>query len=264
MVNNIVVDPESYETEAPTGLEQEEQTIGSEAVEETQAEDEYQVPDKFRGKSVEEIVDSYSQLEKELGRKGQEIGELRKLTEDFIKTQTNQQAESPKEDPLDFYDDPDKYIEEKIKNNPKIKAAEKQLEERQHEVTLQKLQTQHPDAQTVVESSDFQEWISQSKIRQRLFQEANAYDFDAANELLSTWKDRQLISKTKEVESAKEASKEKALKTGRTESRSSGESVGGKKVYRSADLIRLKINDPERYNAMSDEILMAYAEDRVK
>ncbi len=223
MVNNIVVDPESYEPEAPTELVEQEQEVQAEAVVETQAEAEYQVPDKFRGKSVEEIVDSYSQLEKELGRKGQEIGELRKLTEDFIKTQTNQPADSPQEDPLDFYDDPDKYIEEKIKNNPKIKAAEKQLEERQHEMTLQKLQTQHPDAQTVVESADFQEWVSQSKIRQRLFQEANAYDFDAADELLSTWKDRQLISKTKEVESAKEASKERALKTGRTESRSSGE-----------------------------------------
>ena len=38
-----------------------------------------EIPSKFQGKSVEEIVSSYENLEKELGRKGQEIGELRGL-----------------------------------------------------------------------------------------------------------------------------------------------------------------------------------------
>ena len=36
------------------------------------------------------------------------------------------------------------------------------------------------------------------------------------------------------------------------------------KVYRRADIIKLMKTDPERYNALSDEILKAYAEGRVK
>lgn len=259
MVNNIVVDPVEENTEELELLETE---TASEETE--QAADEYVVPDKFKDKSVEEIVNSYQQLEKELGRKGSELGELRKLTEDFLKSQVNQQTAETKEEPLDFYDDPDRYIEEKIKNHPKLKQAEKFNEEQQHQLTLQKLNQSHPDAQEIVGSTEFQEWIQQSKVRQRLFQEANAYDFDAADELLSTWKDRQLISKTKEVESEKQASKQKALRAGRTESRSSGESVGSKKIYRSADLIRLNQTDPERYAAMQPEIMAAYAEGRVK
>lgn len=260
MVNSIVVDPENYEPQEV--VDGQEGNIEVEAPQAEQLSTEYELPEKFN--SVEDMVKSYESLEKEMGRKGQEIGELRQLTQEILKNQTNQQSEQQPEEALDFYDDPDRYIEEKIKNHPKLKEAEKLNEDRQHEMTLQKLNQQHPDAQQIVGSQEFQEWISQSKVRTRLFKEANAYDFDSADELLSTWKDRQLISKTKEVESGKEAAKEKALKTGRTESRSSGESVGSKKVYRSADLIRLKMTDPQKYESMADEILRAYAEDRVK
>jgi hypothetical protein len=48
-----------------------------------------------------------------------------------------------------------------------------------------------------------------------------------------------------------------------------GVDVGGsgessKRVYRRADLIRLKMQDPNRYEALSDEIMQAYQEGRVK
>jgi len=42
----------------------------------------------------------------------------------------------------------------------------------------------------------------------------------------------------------------------------SGETT--RKVYRRADLIRLKMRDPGKYDAMSDEIMAAYSEGRVK
>ena len=36
------------------------------------------------------------------------------------------------------------------------------------------------------------------------------------------------------------------------------------KVYRRADIIKLMKNDPDRYQALADEIMAAYAEGRVK
>jgi len=54
------------------------------------------------------------------------------------------------------------------------------------------------------------------------------------------------------------------MKVGRGVSRTSSEATAGKKIYRRADLIRLRTNDPERYDALQDEILEAYAEGRVK
>ena len=46
-----------------------------------------ELPSKFKGKSITDIVSSYENLEKELGRKGQEIGELRQLTDQILKQQ---------------------------------------------------------------------------------------------------------------------------------------------------------------------------------
>jgi len=40
--------------------------------------------------------------------------------------------------------------------------------------------------------------------------------------------------------------------------------VGGKKIYRRADLINLQVSDPNRYASLADEIHSAYAEGRVK
>jgi len=97
-----------------------------------------------------------------------------------------------------------------------------------------------------------------------LYVSAHNYDINSARELLGTWKERSLINKTQEVEAEKSAKREAALKNGKGVSRSSAESTAGKKIYRRADLIRLKTNDPSRYEALQDEILRAYAEGRVK
>ena len=39
---------------------------------------------------------------------------------------------------------------------------------------------------------------------------------------------------------------------------------GGKKIFRRADVLRLMETDPERYEALSDEITLAYQEGRVR
>ena len=264
MVNNIVVDPiENLETvENEVGVD----LIEAE-VQEPEAQPDYEVPSKFQGKSVEDIVNSYSELEKELGRKGQEIGELRKLSDDFLKTQiqANQQNNTAiKEEEPDFYEDPQAAIRREIDNHPKIKEAERFNEDNRQKAAQRELSQKHPDAKATVESPEFQEWISQSKIRQRLFRDANAYDMDSAEELLSTWKERKMISKTQEVEDSQKQSKAKALQSGKAESRSSGDSVGGKKIYRRSDLVRLKMTDPDRYESLGSEIYQAYSEGRVK
>jgi len=54
------------------------------------------------------------------------------------------------------------------------------------------------------------------------------------------------------------------LKAGKAESRSSSGSTGTGKTYKRADLIRLKMQDPMKYESMQDEIYAAYAEGRVK
>ena len=263
MVSKIV-EPEVEETQ-----ETEEDTLETLAIqdepEETVEEPEQDLPQKFQGKSTKEVAEAYENLERELGRKGQEIGELRKLTDSFLQTQiTHNKETTTNTEDLDFYDNPEEAVRTIIERHPKFREFTQQTQQQQASMTAQQLEKTHPDFKDVVTSHDFQEWIEGSKVRQRLFKEADSYDFDSADELLTIWKERKMISKTEEVEAKKETNRKAALKTGKGVSRTSSESTAGKKIYRRADLIRLKQTDPNRYDTLSDEIFSAYQDGRVK
>jgi len=95
-----------------------------------------------------------------------------------------------------------------------------------------------------------------------LFKRADAeFDFDSANELLSTYKELRGIQ-TKQATQQASTDRQKTMKSVQVDAGGTGES--SKRVYRRADLIRLKMNDPARYDALSDEIMLAYQEGRVK
>jgi len=232
-------------------------------VEEVASEVEYEVPEKFRGKSEKDLIDMYSNLERELGRKGQEVGELRRLADSFLQSQVNQRQPEPEEE-IDFFDDPKAAVSKLLDSDPRLQAVQQQAAAMKAQAAQSKLQQAHPDFGNIVADPKFQDWVKGSKVRTQLFVAADRYDFDAANELLTTWKERSMINKTKEAEAEQEAGRRAALKGAKSESRSSGEAKAGKKIYRRADLIRLKQTDPARYDALADEIYAAYAEGRVK
>tara|TARA_R110002073_G_scaffold5531_2_gene34055 strand:+ start:457 stop:1269 length:813 start_codon:yes stop_codon:yes gene_type:complete len=270
-MSNIVVDPDviSEDIEVVDEVEPDETLSMGEA--ETQ-EPAFEVPDKFSGKSVEDIVKSYQNLEQELGRKSQEIGELRNLSDSFLKAEisrngsgTNLQAEnSDNETEDDFYEDPSKAVNSLIEKHPKFQEFQEFQARQTQDTSKAQLEQTHPDFMDIVQDSGFQDWVQASKFRSNLFQEADKYNYEAADELLTHWKERSMIDKTTEVKEKQEATRKKSLKAGKTESRSSSDSTAGKKTYRRADLIRLKQTDPNRYADLADEIFNAYAEGRVK
>tara|TARA_R100001198_G_C5239805_1_gene217210 strand:+ start:2457 stop:3320 length:864 start_codon:yes stop_codon:yes gene_type:complete len=229
------------------------------------------IPSKFANKSTEEIIDSYTNLEKELGRKAQEVGELRKLSDSFLQAevarknnpQDNTPLETKDNDDVDFFDDPNKAVNRMIENHPKFQEFQQFQAQQAQAGAKAQLEQTHPDFTEVVQDKAFQEWVQDSPIRMQMFQAADSYNFDAANELLSNWKDRSMISKTQEVKQAAETNRKDALKAASTESRSSSGSNAGGKTYRRADLIRLKMEDPSRYESLEDDIFAAYADGRV-
>ncbi len=236
-------------------------------VEQPQEEQTVELPKKFQGKSMEDIVSSYENLEKELGRKGQELGELRKLTDNILQQQVTAQHNGTEEastEDLDFFDDPDKAVNKAIENHPKFRQFEEQQKAQVAEVTTQRLKQAHPDYLDIVADSKFQEWVQDSNIRQNLFVAAHNYNLDAAMELMNNWKERSLINNTSEAEAVKADQRQQAMKAGKGVSKTNSESTSGKKIYRRADLIRLKTTQPSRYEALQNEILEAYAEGRVK
>jgi hypothetical protein len=87
------------------------------------------------------------------------------------------------------------------------------------------------------------------------------YDFNAADELISTFKAIKGTRTSETVTAAKEV-RQTEMKAAAVDVGGTGES--SKKVYRRADLIRLRMTDPARYEALQPEIMAAYAEGRVK
>lgn len=227
--------------------------------------EEPELPDKFKGKSVTEIVSSYENLEKELGRKGQEIGELRQLTDQILKQQVTTQTETAEEEEeVDFFDDPNTAVSKAIENHPKFREFEEQQKVQSAQATTRQLEAAHPDYLEVVADPKFQEWVKESPIRTQLYVHAHNYDLNSAMELMGNWKERSLITNTAKAEEQKAMKRSEALRTGKAVSGGSSESTAGKKIYRRADLIRLKTTNPQRYEDLQDEILSAYADGRVK
>jgi hypothetical protein len=236
------------------------ETVNQEIEQRQQVED---VPEKYRGKSVQDVIRMHEEAEKLISRQGQEVGDLRKLADDFLRSQLTQakvsEPEKPKE--IDFFENPQAAIQSAIEQNPKVRAAEQYAQQMQMEQARMRLNQRHPDAAGVVQDPDFQQWVRASAVRQRLFQQADAFDADAADELLSTYKEIKTL-KTQRVKEIDTSSREKAMKSASVDAGGTGES--GQKMYRRADLIRLKMRDPSKYESMQDEIMAAYSEGRVK
>jgi len=227
------------------------------------------IPEKYQGKSVKDLVQMHQELEKFSGKQSTEVGELRKVVDDYIQTQLSyqqapqQQQQQDDEDDVDFFVDPKTAVSRAIDNHPKIREAQAYTELAKKQSTLAQLQQQHPDMESVLQNPKFAEWIKGSKVRTQLFVQADqAYDYDAADELFTLWKERnQVVQQTAQAEKEARESAVKTVSAGNARGTSEGTR---RKIYRRADIIKLMRTDPERYQSMSDEILQAYAEGRVK
>ena len=246
-------------------LESQEQEPEQEIPETEPPDEEDDIPEKYKGKSVKDIVRMHQEAERAIGKQGSEVGELRRIVDDFVKAQTvTKQQQAPEvEEEVDFFTDPDKAIARAIEKHPKVRQAEELSAQMKKAEALANLKSAHPDFTEVVNDGSFAEWVNKSKVRQELFSRADrSYDFDAANELLTTWKERtQVVNQTKAVEQVQRKQAVKNASTG--SSKGSGETAS-KKTYRRADIIELMRTNPDRYQALSDEIMAAYAEGRVK
>ena len=237
------------------------------AVEETP---EYEIPAKYAGKSMEEVIEMHQNVEQAFGKQGSEVGEQRKLIQSLLEAQNKAQTTiaEPQEDAPSFedtfYTDPAQAVNSAIENHPDVLAARKVQAQQQQQQQLSVLEKAYPDWETRVADKNFQDWIGASEVRKDIFRKADT-DFrpDFAIELFDMYDKLNVVQKTKEVQKKEKAKVDKALRQTVSETRST-QSVGGKKMYRRADLINLQITDPRRYEALAEEIQDAYAEGRVK
>tara|TARA_B110000858_G_scaffold183509_1_gene223881 strand:- start:1141 stop:1911 length:771 start_codon:yes stop_codon:yes gene_type:complete len=244
------------ENEEVTNLEETQEEIQEQPPQE-------EIPEKYQGKSTADIVRMHQEAEKLLGKQSGEVGELRKVVDSYIQTQLDTTTTPEPDEDIDFFSDPDKAVERAINNHPKMKQAEAVTQQYQKQAAMTQLEKKHPDMSDVLQDSKFVDWIKASKIRTQLFAQADKqYDYEAADELFTNWKERQgVVAQTVANEKAERKTAIKTASTGNT--KGSGEQQS-RKVYRRADIIKLMQDDPDRYLSLSDEIMQAYQEGRVR
>jgi hypothetical protein len=224
------------------------------------------VPDKYQGKSIDEIVQMHQEAEKLVGRQSSEVGELRKIVDDFIKTKAEEtkQEISPNndlDDEVDFFDNPKEAVARAVAGSTEMKQMQELLAAQKQQEVLGKISAKHPDYMEVIQDPAFGEWVKSSAVRVELLQRAENYDFNAADELLSVWSERkESVSKVKNVNEQDRKQQRRAATTG---GKGSGEPIS-RKIYKRSDIVQLMISDPERYKANVDEFDRAYREGRVK
>ena len=170
----LIDERKEEELETTDQLDTQDTTETPQEVEEQPQEPE--LPEKYRGKSVEDLVQMHQELEKFSGKQSTEVGELRKVVDDYIHTQLStqqapqqQQHNDDEEDDVDFFVDPKSAVSRAIDNHPKIKEAQEYTQQAKKQAALAQLQQQHPDMEAVLQDPKFAEWIKGSKIRTQLF-----------------------------------------------------------------------------------------------
>jgi len=243
-----------------TTLEKELKPVKESVVKQESVEEE--LPEKYKGKSAKEIAAMHQAAEKLIGKQGSEVGELRRVVDDFIKTQTSkEEAKTTETTPEEFYDDPSKHVKKEIDSHPAIKEAQEAALQMKRTATLTRLNSEYPNLEEIVQNPAFAEWINSSKVRSELYNRAEVhFDYDSAKELLSNWTDKQ--ERVAKVAETNKIDKENQLKAANVGSKGSNEPVS-KKKYRRSDIIKLMQTDPDKYDALSNEIMDAYREGRV-
>ncbi len=245
-------------------IDDEKEEFGELEIEQQKIEQKPELPEKYREKSLDEIVKMHQEAEKLIGKQAQEVGEVRKLADELIKQNLGSRQQQTRQDEpeVDFFENPQKAVQRTVDNHPDILAARQVTLEMKRAQIQQRLAQEHPDFGEIAKDQDFANWVKSSPVRIRIFEQADSgYDFDSANELLSTYKQLRSV-KQKQTSDDGEVTRKQNLKAVGVDIGGSGES--SKKVYRRADLIRLKMQDPTRYDALSEEIMQAYQEGRVR
>lgn len=260
-----------------------------------------EVPEELKGKTPAQLAKMVREAQTLIGRQGQELGELRKAADTYIKTAltrgaqpqpASQPAAKPVEkepDDVDFFTNPRAAIAQAVANHPTIKALQGETRENAvRELTRQRTEAQmkfnaaHPDAKDIASDPEFREWVNRSPIRQQMiFRAHNHYDLNAGMEIFDTWKElkaaRAGAQPQPQPDAAAAAAAPAAQPSGKplaskqaarvpTGGNPSPRNVGApsQKIYRRADVIRLMETDPARYELLSDEITKAYQEGRVR
>jgi hypothetical protein len=229
------------------------------------------IPEKYKGKSVDDLINMHVNLEKVLARQGNEVGQLRKIVDSQTSVLNNitvgsQQTVKTRE-PVTaetLLSDPTAAVSQVVE--PQITAQNARVADLEREVKLGKFESANPTFKNDINDAEFQNWVLASPHRSKLLVALHNYNFDAGNDLWESWREHKGATTAAEDARRARVNAVSTVRTGATE-------PVGKPTYSRAKLndlhmramngdrsAKAKWEDP----AFQAERLAAYAEQRIK
>lgn len=238
-----------------------------------------QLPKRLRGKSGKERVEVFKTVESELGRKNNEIGQLRAVIDEMLRARAAGDASSTsikttKAEPVTaerLLNDPAKTVAEVAERA--VGEQTGQMQERLDRIEFEQQQRtfegRFPKFQETMADEGFLDWVKESPLRGRLAAATVKGSWDAAHELFGLYEEAEKVRKATVTTHDPNAAKEGAVTrpgNGNTTGGAAKKTVSGngKKIFSKSELRNLYITNRDAYNLMGDEIRQAYAEGRVR
>lgn len=234
----------------------------------------FEVPDKYKGKSVNDLVKMHMETEKDRSRLGNEVHTLRTLSDQLLGLQHTREDKPRKETkPItadELLTNPEEAIERAVQSNPEVTQTKEELQRLRAEIAQTKFEKSFPNYTKDIENPEFAEWVKGNRVRTALGVAANSGDYGAAESLWSLWAERQ--EELKADKAKQKEIRQKQEKLGLLEG-SGATGNESDKILKRSDLMELhrkalngdpaakaKWNDP----TFQAERLRAYVEKRVK
>ena len=246
----------------------------SEASESRQAENSIEIPERFKDKSIEDVIKSYTELEKAYSRQGNDLGEYRKLSEQLLALESqggSKETETQSEDiSIDaLYDDPKGTIEKVV--SQRVSGLEQQLQQERFNERLKQMNSKYEGWQEEVRTPEFVNWVQEwanTPVRQRLVMQGDQGDLDSAEEVLLSYYEKKMLSQKAQATERK-AKRDADLAKGTLES-GSPDSPESETTFSRKKLLDLRIRAKQGDRKASEflkenqvDIARAYAEGRL-
>ena len=106
-------------------IDEEQEPLGELEIEEKKS---AELPDKYRTKSLEEVVRMHQEAEKLIGKQAQEVGEVRKLADELLKQNLSSKQQQVEVEPeVDFFENPQKQFKRRLINIQMFSRPDKRV-----------------------------------------------------------------------------------------------------------------------------------------
>lgn len=233
------------------------------------------VPEKYKGKSIEDLINMHQNAERRLSQQGNELGEVRRLADQLIGIKAIDNTKKVERVPVkvdELLADPDKVLTQTIEAAVSARDVKTnaRLAEMEREVAQRDFVTRYPTHQEDMANPEFIDWIKKNPVRSQLAGRAYQNDYMAASGLWSLWEEHK--SAVADTSADKTAQRKETVRKATTQKAGNTEGAP-ERTYSRAKLmdLRMKVADGdqaaiERWNNKEFQaaLVKAYADGRVK